>query len=231
MKKLRLTMPSVLEEVVLGVEDSLVSTMGILVGVAAGTESRYNILLMGMVLLVSQALSLAAGSYLSSETESEVWLRQHAHDWNRLMRSSEALTPLRREMHDSAITPSVQRRILRAVEHVRQRWLGQVIHHERAGSPSGVTNPTAVAMIMGMSCMVAGFVPLSAYLFFPVKEAILPSVVLTFLALFLFGSGEARLTARAWWKSGMETVLVASFAAGAAYLVGSVVRQLFHTSL
>lgn len=230
MKKLKLSIASVMEEIVFGVEDSLVSTMGVLVGVAAGTQDRYVILLTGIVLLMSEALSMAAGSYLSSKTEADVWLKQHASDWDRLMRAPETLQVFTKELRGAAVSPSIQKRLLSALEHTRQRWLGQVIHHERSLSPAGLKKPTTAGIVMGVSYVIAGCIPLSAYLLFPVHQAVLPSVLTTLAALFLFGATESRLTGRTWWKSGAETVLVASLAAAAAYGVGRLAYTLFHIS-
>ena len=56
---------------VFGVEDSLVSTVGLLAGVAsAGVESD-TILLTGVVLILVEAFSMSAGSYLSESSAEE----------------------------------------------------------------------------------------------------------------------------------------------------------------
>ena len=83
-EKARLTLSSVVEEVVFGVEDSLVSTLGTLTGIAIGTQSMFAVVLSGVVLIFAEAVSMMAGSYLSSKAESEVWLQHHAREWNEL---------------------------------------------------------------------------------------------------------------------------------------------------
>ena len=61
--------------VIFGVEDSLVSTVGFLSGVAAGGVSKPTILLTGVVLLFVEAFSMAIGSLLS-EYSAEEYLNQ-----------------------------------------------------------------------------------------------------------------------------------------------------------
>ena len=58
---------------VLGVEDSLVSTVGLLSGIAVADTPRETILLAGLVLIFVEALSMAAGSFLS-EASAERYL-------------------------------------------------------------------------------------------------------------------------------------------------------------
>lgn len=57
---------------VFGVEDSLISTLGVVTGMASGTESQATILLAGFVLISVEALSMAAGEMISCRAELEV---------------------------------------------------------------------------------------------------------------------------------------------------------------
>lgn len=56
---------------IFGVEDSLVSTVGLLSGVAAAGVTRDTILLTGIVLIFVEAFSMAAGSFLSEQSAEE----------------------------------------------------------------------------------------------------------------------------------------------------------------
>ncbi len=57
-----------IREIVFGLEDSFVSTLGAITGIAAGTDSSYIVILSGLVIIAVEATSMAAGSYLSSES-------------------------------------------------------------------------------------------------------------------------------------------------------------------
>ena len=58
--------------VMFGLEDGLVSTTGATVGVAAGTRDADVVLLAGVVVLAVEALSMAAGQFLSERTVHQV---------------------------------------------------------------------------------------------------------------------------------------------------------------
>lgn len=62
---------------IFGVEDSLVSTVGLLSGIAIAGEPRETILLTGIVLIFVEAFSMAAGSFLS-EASAEEYVRHRA---------------------------------------------------------------------------------------------------------------------------------------------------------
>ncbi len=60
-----------LRSLIFGVEDSLVSTVGLLSGIAISGVDRSAILVTGVVLLVVEGFSMAAGSFLSERSVEE----------------------------------------------------------------------------------------------------------------------------------------------------------------
>jgi VIT1/CCC1 family predicted Fe2+/Mn2+ transporter len=60
-----------LRNVIFGVEDSLVSTVGLLAGIAIGDISTAKIFMIGVVYLFVEGFSMAAGSYLSEHSAQE----------------------------------------------------------------------------------------------------------------------------------------------------------------
>ena len=56
---------------IFGVEDSLVSTVGMLAGVASAGVARSNILIAGIVLIFVEAFSMSVGSFLSERATEE----------------------------------------------------------------------------------------------------------------------------------------------------------------
>jgi len=57
-----------IREVIFGMEDGLVSTLGVITGIAAGTENSFIVVLTGFVVVCVESLSMAAGTYLSSKS-------------------------------------------------------------------------------------------------------------------------------------------------------------------
>ena len=60
-----------LREAIFGTQDGLISTLGALTGIAAGTQNREAVIVAGLVIIVVESLSMAAGSYLSSKSQRE----------------------------------------------------------------------------------------------------------------------------------------------------------------
>ncbi len=55
-----------------GIEDSLVSTTGLIAGVAVGSQNTKYVILAGLVGIAVEAVSMGAGEFLSEETEHDL---------------------------------------------------------------------------------------------------------------------------------------------------------------
>ena len=62
-----------IRELVFGIQDGLISTVGLLAGVQGATESSTVVIITGLTAMFSGAISMAAGSYLSSSAQKEIF--------------------------------------------------------------------------------------------------------------------------------------------------------------
>lgn len=60
-----------MREIVFGLEDSFVSTLGAVTGIAAGVQDTHIVILSGLVIVSVEAVSMSAGSYLSNKSATE----------------------------------------------------------------------------------------------------------------------------------------------------------------
>jgi VIT1/CCC1 family predicted Fe2+/Mn2+ transporter len=66
-----------IRNIVFGVEDGLVSTLGFVSGIAAINIGNDILLLTGVVLIVAEAFSMAAGSFLTAESVRDLTSKRH----------------------------------------------------------------------------------------------------------------------------------------------------------
>lgn len=59
-----------LRSIIFGIEDSLVSTTGLIAGLSIGADNRRVVLLGGFVVIIVEAVSMGAGEYLSDDAVS-----------------------------------------------------------------------------------------------------------------------------------------------------------------
>lgn len=70
-----------LREIIFGLEDGTVSTLGVIIGIAAGTNNRAIVILSGLVVIFVESLSMAAGTYLSNKSKLEAHIRDDRHSF------------------------------------------------------------------------------------------------------------------------------------------------------
>jgi len=97
--------------------------------------------------------------------------------------------------------------------------------HTKKYSHLQTVSPTRGAVVMGISYVIGGFVPVLPYFFLPLSQAMVPSIILTIIVLFLIGWWKAVYTKQNRVKSGMEMVVVSLIAAGIGYLIGMLVHK------
>ncbi len=62
-----------IREFVFGIQDGLISTVGLVAGMQAAGSNRFTILIAGAAAVCSGAFSMSAGAYLSSKAEKEIF--------------------------------------------------------------------------------------------------------------------------------------------------------------
>ncbi|NND08547.1 MAG: hypothetical protein HKN87_19380 [Saprospiraceae bacterium] len=69
-----------IREVVFGMEDGMVSTLGAITGIAIGSQDQYTVILSGTVIIAVESISMSIGSYISNRSEYEVNQRRIAEE-------------------------------------------------------------------------------------------------------------------------------------------------------
>ncbi len=217
-----------LRELVFGLEDGLVSTMGVITGVATGTGDRLVIVLSGIVVIFVEALSMAAGTYLSSKSESELEDVMLAEERREIRTQPEKERKELEEYYkkrgftDSELRPIVDR--FMADEDL---LLEEMMHRELGIHPQRSEKPLRNAGVMWISYMVGGLFPLVPYLLWqPVQATIFASVGFTAATLFLLGAFKGHMVNLSRWKSGAEMALIGMGAGAVGYAVGAIVGHL-----
>lgn len=102
----------------------------------------------------------------------------------------------------------------------------QQIQHSQGIVREGQAHALGHAAAIFLAFNAAGVVPLLPFFFIAGDHVFLASSVATGLTLFVVGSLRTLVTRARWFISGLEMLVVGSLAAGVAYLVGYLLRQL-----
>lgn len=211
-----------MREIVFGLEDSLVSTLGAVTGVAVGSGDRYVIVLSGLVLVAVEAISMSAGSFLSTQSAEEVSRERQRQDSSRIlqerMNDDESLQAF---LVRKGLSKKEMSAALDALSRERRLWLKEVHRAERRIFTSGI-HPVAAAFVMGGVYLVGGVLVFLPYFFLPIAPAAALSFVIAGVALFSLGVWKAQVAGVGKVRSGAQMVAVSLVAAALGMAVGRV---------
>lgn len=226
---LRANMFHSLREIVFGLEDGVVSTLGAVTGIAAGTNNYYVVILAGFVVVFVESLSMAAGTFLSSKSEHEVQQRMLAEEAEEIEEQPEQeKQELVGFYTQRGYTPEEIDILVRRVTSDKKLWLEEMAHKELGIIPEEAHSYVRDALFMGISYILGGFIPLCAYFFLrDISLGITVSIVCSLIALFILGYVKGKLVHINKIRSGLEMMLVSLSAAGLGFVVGRIVSSIF----
>ena len=180
-----------LRAAVLGANDGIVSTAGLVVGVAGATSDRNAILVAGVAGLAAGALSMGAGEYVSVSTQRD---SEHAlleKERRELLEDpEEELAELAHIYVGKGLSEELALRVAR--ELTEHDALGAHAEAELGIDPEDLTNPWTAAWASMLSFTVGALLPLLTIVLVVADLRVPVTVVAVVLALALTGWASAR---------------------------------------
>ncbi|OGY91705.1 MAG: hypothetical protein A3B31_02200 [Candidatus Komeilibacteria bacterium RIFCSPLOWO2_01_FULL_53_11] len=211
----------VMREIVFGAEDGMVSTVGSLTGIAAATNNPVTVILAGCVIVAVESISMGVGVYLSTKSVLAIDKRKIAEERIELEKYPEAERDELIEMYVKDGWPEdTARHMAEIASRDKNLFLKEMAYRELSIDEDNSENAAKAGFFMFISYVVGGAIPVLPYLFLPVRTAIMTSLVVTFMGLFMLGALTTKFTKRTWWKAGLEMLGIASIAAVVGYVIG-----------
>ena len=177
---------------VLGANDGIVSTAGIVIGVAAATVERSTIATAGIAGLAAGAMSMAAGEYVSVSTQRDTEKALLAKERRELRDMPEAeLEELAQIYQDKGLSPDLATEVARQLTD--HDALGAHAEAELGIDPDALTNPWHAAWASMSAFTLGALLPLVAILLPPAAARIWVTAASVVVALAFTGWGSARL--------------------------------------
>ncbi|GAA1368169.1 VIT1/CCC1 transporter family protein [Streptomyces beijiangensis] len=181
-----------LRAAVLGANDGIVSTAGLVVGVAGATDSRTALLTAGLSGLLAGSMSMAAGEYVSVSTQRDSEKAALAQERRELRETPEAeLDELTELLAGKGLSAELAREA--AVQLTERDALRAHAEVELGIDPDDLTNPWHAAGASFLAFTVGALLPLLAIILPPTSVRLYVTVLSVLVALALAGWGSARL--------------------------------------
>lgn len=213
---------STLRDFILGGQDGLVNVLGIILGVATAVQDVRIVIIAGIAATFAESISMAAVAYTSFKASRDFYRSQRKEEMREI---EEVPEEERKEIYDIYYKKGFRGKMLdgivKKITSNKKVWLETMMTEELRMEADDSENPTKSAFVVGFSAIIGSLIPLLPFFFMPIREAIIVSVIISTIVLFIVGSIKAKLTLGTWWKSGLEMSAVGMAAAIAGYVIGS----------
>jgi len=205
---------------VLGANDGIVSTAGIVMGVAGATSDRGTIVLAGVAGLAAGALSMAAGEYVSVSTQKDSELALLDKERRELREEPEdELAELAGLYVEKGLSEDLALQV--AQQLTEHDALGAHAEAELGIDPDDITSPWNAAIASMVAFTIGALLPLLTITLFGPTARVWVTVVSVALALALTGWGSARFGYGPTGRAVLRNVAGGLFAMAVTYAIGS----------
>jgi VIT1/CCC1 family predicted Fe2+/Mn2+ transporter len=221
----RATGGNALRAAVLGASDGLTSNMSLVMGVAGAALGGRSVLLTGFAGLLAGALSMAIGEWLSVQSARELNERQIAVEREELATApAEEQEELALIYQAKGVDEATARQLAQHLMSQEDSALDTLAREELGVDPQELGGSALEAAATSFCLFAVGaFIPVLPYIFTAGVAALVASILLSAVGLFLVGAGITLTTGTPLLKAGGRQVLFGMAAAGITFGLGRLV--------
>jgi len=211
----------VVRDVVIGMSDGLTVPFALAAGLSGAVAQAGIIVTAGLAEIAAGSIAMGLGGYLAAKSDAEHYAAEKRRE------EQEVRDIPREEMKEVAdifrhygIAEENIHPVVDAMSRKPKEWVDFMMRFELGLEKPEPKRARNSAMVIAVSYVVGGLVPLAPYmLIHAAKTALLFSIVVTLLALGVFGFVKGRYTGAGRWRSALQTTITGGLAAAAAFAI------------
>ncbi|VVB03817.1 unnamed protein product [Arabis nemorensis] len=221
------TAGEVVRDIIIGVSDGLTVPFALAAGLSGAKASSSIVLTAGIAEVAAGAISMGLGGYLAAKGEADHYAREMKREQEEIVAVPETeAAEVAEILAQYGIEPHEYSPVVNSLRKNPQAWLEFMMRFELGLEKPDPKRAFQSAFTIAIAYVLGGLVPLLPYMFIPqAMDAVVASVVITLIALFVFGYGKGRFTGSKPVKSAFETAFIGAIASAAAYSLAKLVQH------
>jgi len=214
-----------IRDIVIGMSDGLTVPFALAAGLSGSISNASLVVVAGVAEIAAGSIAMGLGGYLAARTDEEHYASELERERREIVelpdREKEEVAEILREWNlpESAIDEAVT-----AMSKDPEKWVDFMMKYELGLEKPEPKRALTSSATIGISYIVGGLIPLFPYMIIPnANSALLLSVILTLIALFIFGFIKGRFTGSKPFTGAFQTTLVGGIAAGIAFLIARLI--------
>lgn len=215
-----------IREAIFGAQDGVTSILIVVITVATATTNSYAVLIAGIAAATAEIISMAAGEYMSSKSQRELFLAQIEGERDEVRdRPGESEAEVAYLLEQEGLSEASAKRVAAEIARAPEVLLKTMVEKELGITVEAGPSPLQGALVLAATFAVASAVPIGPFFFLPVASAAFVSVTLSAIVMFILGVVKARFTRANPMLSGLQIVALVAAASAGGYVVGTLLPR------
>jgi VIT1/CCC1 family predicted Fe2+/Mn2+ transporter len=206
-------------DIVIGMSDGLTVPFALAAGLTGAISQTHLIVTAGFAEIAAGSIAMGLGGYLAARGDAEHYAHEQLREEQEIISIPEAEAQEVRDIFQSYGLSTEE--CATVVMSLRQRpkdWVSFMMRFELGLERPEPSRAWKSALTIALAYIVGGTIPLSAYLLLSdAHNALRLSVVVTLMALAVFGGIKGRFTGAPVLRSALQTSVIGGLAAAAAF--------------
>lgn len=219
------TASDVVRDIVIGMSDGLTVPFALAAGLTGGLIGTANqnsiIVTAGLAEIAAGSIAMGLGGYLAAKSDAEHYAKEREREKREVAEiPHEEMREVSEVFQEYGLTEEETLPIVEALRREPQKWIDFMMRFELGLEKPDPKRAMTSAFTIGGAYAAGGFVPLAPYMLTNApSRALFVSIGFTLLALLIFGFVKGRFTGTRPLRSALQTALIGSAAAGAAFMI------------
>jgi vacuolar iron transporter family protein len=218
-------------DIVIGMSDGLTVPFALAAGLTGIASASPGIIVTaGLAEIAAGAIAMGLGGYLAAKSDAEHYAKEREREKREVKEiPDEEKREVAQVFHSYGLSHEDSEPIVEALARHPQKWVDFMMRFELGLEKPDPKRALASAFTIASSYVAGGLIPLAPYILaayvkqITVERALFLSVGVTLGALFVFGFIKGRYTGTRPLRSALQTALIGSLAAGAAFLIARLI--------
>ena len=213
-------------DVVIGMSDGLTVPFALAAGLTGVATSSSIIVTAGLAEIAAGSIAMGLGGYLAAKSDAEHYIKEREREKREVKEiPEEEMREVAQVFHSYGLTPAESAPIVEALTRQPKQWVDFMMRFELGLEKPDPKRALVSALTIASAYVAGGLIPLAPYIAAEFVEqinittALTFSVLLTIVALLVFGFIKGRFTGTRPLRSALQTALIGGVAAGAAFLI------------
>lgn len=206
-------------DVVIGLSDGLTVPFALAAGLAGAVAATRLVVLAGLAEIAAGSIAMGLGGYLASRGDSEHYASERRREESEVVhRPKDEEEEIYEIFSAYGVSRDAATPVLRSLQANPPAYVDFMMRFELGLEEPAPGRAWRSALTIAVSYIVGGFVPLAPYLISgSIVDGLQFSIIITLLALLVFGGLKGRLLGSPVIRSAIQTMLIGGLAAGAAF--------------